>query len=409
MVLGKNNTCTFFRLLLDISMLLQWKKKIALFVGFITLMLTVLYCSSTDTAGLQLIINPVIALCNASTMEVKYLKGLLFEEPESAGADAREKAPSLDSSTISAGSRKENKKKQLWLRKHSLPTLSREAVDGVKKFVLFVGYPRSGHSIVGSMMDAHQNMIISHEYMLFAEWAQNPKKFTNRTHLFTELYHDSYMDTEMGWRSIASKGYTLAIESAWQGRFKQLKVIGDKSGGMTVLMYLHDPKEFSQHFRQLKAMIRVPIHVLHIVRNPYDIIATSALYRDSRGPGKLNSSKDHIYDNSDALRAKTHFLFRLAQAIEMMTKQFHLNILQLHSEDLIRDPNRSLQRICSFLEVDCLEDYLEQCSEKMYKSVSRTRDKVVWPQKILDMVESNKKRFSFFRDYTFEDDFPIQF
>ena len=377
-------------------MLPQWKMKIVLFVSFLTLMLTILYCSSADTAGLKSIINPVIALYNTSTMGAKFVK------VELSAADVSEKAPSP------GDSRKE--KKLLWLREYPLPPLSQEAVDGVEKFVIFVGYPRSGHSIIGSMMDAHQNIIISHEYMLFGEWARNPKKFTNRTYLYTELYHDSYMDTEIGWRSTAndasSKGYTLAIDSAWQGRFKQLKVIGDKSGGMTVLMYLHSPREFSQHFRQLKAIIRVPLHVLHIVRNPYDIIATSALYRDSHDPGKLNATKEQKYDHAEALKAKTHFLFRLAQGIETMAKQFDLNILQLHSEDLIRDPSSSLRRICSFLEVGCLEDYLQQCSAQMYKSVSRTRDKVAWPQEILDMVESNKKRFSFFRNYTFEADFP---
>lgn len=134
-------------------MLPQWKMKIVLFVSFLTLMLTILYCSSADTAGLKSIINPVIALYNTSTMGAKFVK------VELSAADVSEKAPSP------GDSRKE--KKLLWLREYPLPPLSQEAVDGVEKFVIFVGYPRSGHSIIGSMMDAHQNIIISHEYMLF--------------------------------------------------------------------------------------------------------------------------------------------------------------------------------------------------------------------------------------------------
>ena len=37
-------------------------------------------------------------------------------------------------------------------------SLSQQDVDGVEKFVFFVGYGRSGSSIIGSMMDAHPNM-----------------------------------------------------------------------------------------------------------------------------------------------------------------------------------------------------------------------------------------------------------
>jgi hypothetical protein len=37
--------------------------------------------------------------------------------------------------------------------------------SSVRTFVLFVGYPRSGHSLIGSIMDAHPNIIIAHEVL----------------------------------------------------------------------------------------------------------------------------------------------------------------------------------------------------------------------------------------------------
>ncbi len=30
-------------------------------------------------------------------------------------------------------------------------------------YCMFIGYPRSGHSLIGSLLDAHPNIIISHE------------------------------------------------------------------------------------------------------------------------------------------------------------------------------------------------------------------------------------------------------
>jgi hypothetical protein len=38
--------------------------------------------------------------------------------------------------------------------------------SNVRTFILFVGYPRSGHSLIGSIMDAHPNVIIAHEVRL---------------------------------------------------------------------------------------------------------------------------------------------------------------------------------------------------------------------------------------------------
>jgi len=38
----------------------------------------------------------------------------------------------------------------------------------LRNFVLFVGYPRSGHSLVGSLIDAHPHAIIAHEVKTLA-------------------------------------------------------------------------------------------------------------------------------------------------------------------------------------------------------------------------------------------------
>lgn len=35
--------------------------------------------------------------------------------------------------------------------------------DGLETYCMFIGYPYSGHSLVGSLLDAHESMAISHE------------------------------------------------------------------------------------------------------------------------------------------------------------------------------------------------------------------------------------------------------
>ena len=45
--------------------------------------------------------------------------------------------------------------------------LRKEDITDVKTFVVFVGFARSGHSIVGALMDAHPDMVIAYEYNVY--------------------------------------------------------------------------------------------------------------------------------------------------------------------------------------------------------------------------------------------------
>lgn len=71
----------------------------------------------------------------------------------------------------------------------SLPrkkSLSPSEIDGVKKLVMFIGNGRSGTSIIGSMMNAHPNVVIRYEYQLFRKWLRNPHM--SKAQLFNDLY-----------------------------------------------------------------------------------------------------------------------------------------------------------------------------------------------------------------------------
>ena len=105
--------------------------------------------------------------------------------------------------------------------------LPQDVVDKVEKFVFFIGYQRSGHSIVGSFMDAHPHMVIAHEFMLFTKWKEMDELYEfsdivnplhNKKTLFDSLNMDSLADAEHGWRSgqLKNKNYTLTIDSSWR-------------------------------------------------------------------------------------------------------------------------------------------------------------------------------------------------
>lgn len=273
--------------------------------------------------------------------------------------------------------------------------------------MFFVGYSRSGHSIIGSMMDAHPDMVIAHEFMLFKKWLSQPM-LKSKENLFNALYRDSLLDATEGMRTENkdSKGYTLQMEQSWQGRFRTLRVIGDKSGGMVAKLYTKDPEEVRRTYLEIADTVGIPIRVLHVVRNPYDIIATQLLFNGSSVMGqKVKATVDHPYNNTAGLMLKAHALFRRASSVMAMLKEWNLDVLEVHSADHVRDPKGTMQRICNFLEVECPDDYLQQCYDKTFKTLSRSRELVVWSEEILKMVEEGRRKFPFFLRYSFEKDY----
>ena len=70
--------------------------------------------------------------------------------------------------------------------------LPASVIDAVQHFVFFIGYARSSHSIIGSLLDAHPNVVIakqthwSFDARLHQSWAVPvPCHFMNEYSLFT--------------------------------------------------------------------------------------------------------------------------------------------------------------------------------------------------------------------------------
>ena len=280
--------------------------------------------------------------------------------------------------------------------------LTQKDVDGVEKFVFFIGNPRSGHSIIGSMMDAHPDMIIAHQYMLFGRWPRQGKLMMNKTYLFNALYKKSFSDAVKGLRSsmdkAGRKGYTLQMKNTWQGQFNQVKIIGDKSGGKSSLCYLDSPQRVQKSYRQLVDTVRIPVRAIHVIRNPYDMIATAALYHAGSAGHKLPASEKK-FDNPKMLMAAAISQLKMAEGSKNFTESCNLTVLEVYSEDFIEDPKGTMKTVCEFLDLECWDKYLQQCYDKAYRSPSRTSTVVKWTPEVLEYINREMKHYPFFHRY----------
>ena len=114
-------------------------------------------------------------------------------------------------------------------RKADLKRLQ-SAYDDVDTALLFIGYPRSRHTLVSALLDAHPNIMLSNEMNLIGTYRNHPE--WNRTKMFDEIAFRSYRLATRGRRSETTKGNSsnysylgYKVPNQWQGTFDQtLKV-----------------------------------------------------------------------------------------------------------------------------------------------------------------------------------------
>ena len=100
---------------------------------------------------------------------------------------------------------------------------------------MFTGYPGSIHSLVGSILDAHSEIIIPHEYDVIENWQKYRSlralsEILPKYQLFLDLHQLSTEQAMFGGRSSVwvtrnNRSYGYNVPGLWQGGYeKTIKV-----------------------------------------------------------------------------------------------------------------------------------------------------------------------------------------
>ena len=196
------------------------------------------------------------------------------------------------------------------------------------------------------------------------------------------------------------KGYTLEIPGWYQGSYEGgISVIGDKAGGMTAQAYRNSKSVFRTMYQQLQATAMIPVHAIHVVRNPYDNIATMVLYNEHVQRTTLNET--FKYNNVEALHRQVKAYFHQVQSVVEMIKNLGLNAITIHHSNFIANPKATMRRLCAELYLTCSERYLHMVAEHTFTTESHTRRLVKWTPELLNMVKDNIARYPVLKAYTF--------
>lgn len=255
---------------------------------------------------------------------------------------------------------------------------ARRALLDAETFCLFVGYPRSGHSLVGSLLDAHPEVALAHEADVLRFFADGH----TRPRIFKELLANSRRQAERTTGRTQS-GYLYEVPGQWQGRVSRLRVIGDKSGGETVRRLAANPSQL----RTFADFIELPLKLIHVVRNPFDTIARLSLVTKNSLPKRTIGE------------AVTWFeVYATVNAALIESGEF--DILTLRHEEFVADPRTHLREACAFLGVEPSDEYVEACAAIVWEAPQRTRERVEWAEQEIARVNRVIARYDFLSPYS---------
>lgn len=246
--------------------------------------------------------------------------------------------------------------------------------ERVGSYCTFIGCGRTGHSLIGSLIDAHPDMVMSDELNVVT---LIEKRFSKQQ-IYSLIIEESKNQAKEG-REVT--GYSYQVPNQWQGKFNNLKVIGDKFSTTTTAILQQKPYLLAL----LKKRLNTEIKFIHITRNPYDVIKTFT----TREGIELNVAIE---------------LYTLAcQAIAEVKSQIKSDcLLEFSHEAFVQNPQEYLTKICNFLAVEIPINYLEDCSSIVYKSPHKSRYEIDWDRESINSVNQIIAKFPFLQNYSFE-------
>ncbi len=250
----------------------------------------------------------------------------------------------------------------------------KDLFESLETYCMFIGYPRSGHSLVGSLLDAHPQIILAHELNALELF----KRGVGARQIYYFLWRSSQRQALAGRRETK---YSYQVPHQWQGKFKTLKVIGDKKGSGSNRIIRDNPEILDI----VSDRVNLPVKFIHVTRNPYDNITTM------------------MSKNKKGIDYSINSYFKKCTTVDNLKKKVDANnIFEFKHEALIEQPKKILNQLCNFLGVEAPQDYLDDCVSIIFKSPNQTRFNFKWTQEYINLVQSKIDQFDFLQGYSYE-------
>lgn len=292
---------------------------------------------------------------------------------------------------------------RLQLKGARLAWQRRDALAAADTLVQFAGFPRSGHSLIGSLIDAHPRARVAHELDIMGLLDRGVPMRS-----ILALMDDAASEFTRHGRHW--NGYCYYVEEAAHDGGTAPQVLGDKKGDMAVRRIAAKPSLLDRLARTTRGLDKKWICVL---RNPFDNIATmslraSRLYdtlRASSASGdEFRAALARAQAAGDLPRAPASDQIdeyeRLCGAVESIRRATSENDwFELSHEAFSASPQAPLKELMTFLQLEADPAYIERCSALVHASGHRSSALLEWPAEQTARIEALIERYPFLHRY----------
>lgn len=275
----------------------------------------------------------------------------------------------------------------------------------VATVVQFAGFPRSGHSIVGSIIDAHRDAIVSHELDMLGliEAGLPPADI---------LALAAANSAEFEANGRYWNGHCYRVAGASGGHARQARVVGDKKGDWSVRHLAQRPELLDRLAETFPGLRRAWICVL---RNPFDNVATLSLRRgqhydrlkiesgsDEEFRRRLASDRGGVADTVSPEMIEDYAA--LADGIAALRASVPpADWLDIRHEDFVADPVTATRGIFDFLGLSQDDAVLDRVRALVAVRPNRSRLRIGWNAGDRERVEEIVERHPFLAGYAFKE------
>ena len=220
-------------------------------------------------------------------------------------------------------------------------------------FASLLETPRSGTSLIGSLLDAHPNMVVSHELDILKH-VKHRKPFNRIAAL---IVANSARQAKKGRKG---SGYDFDLTSSWQGRFDRLKVVGDKKAVMTTFRFSENP----ELLEELTTKTDFQLKLVYVVRNPFDVVATMF---------KKNPAYKHLDDVID------YYLNITSCTSTIVTSLPRDSVHVCSLEEFINEPEAQIAGLCAFFGEKAEPEFMKNCTNLLFDSPKESANDIDWP------------------------------
>ena len=278
---------------------------------------------------------------------------------------------------------------KLYLKSFSRPTFPNPFRE-VHTYLSFIGFARSGHSLVGSIVDAHPEAMISHELDTLGLIEEG---FSQRR-IFQLIKQNSEAFSQNGryWN-----GYCYEIPAKSFPKKPSYKVIGDKKGDVTTLRLNQEP----QLLDRFQKCIKTQQKWIFVQRHPFDNISTLALRRNpgfdkNRIQGNAAPITHHSHNDAEfsaILDQEISSYFKASDTIQATKAKIPAHLWhEIQLETLIAQPQQELTRLFDFLKLPIDAPFLKDCQTLLRPTPSQTRTLAPWSPKQIAQVQTEIKK-----------------